>query len=110
MLAQQVSGKIISPLYPTTSDIQAPFNWAIHTVVEVLSLVVSVEGLLGLESAGPKAIGCLAGKLASSAGMRAAVGGAEYKLVLCTIVPGGGIVEGEEVLTCCRSTCGIRRI
>jgi len=71
MLAQQVSGKIISPLDSAISNMQAPSNWAIHTVVEVLSLVVSVEGLLGLEGAGPRAIGCLAGKLASSAVMGA---------------------------------------
>jgi len=58
MLGQQVSSKIINPLNPAISNIQAPFDWTIHTVVEVLTLVVSVEGLLGLAGAGPGAIGC----------------------------------------------------
>jgi len=75
MLAQQVSSKIISPLDPTISNIQAPNNWAIMAVVEVLSLVVSVEGLLGLEGAGPGAIGFQAGELAGGEGVGAAVGG-----------------------------------
>jgi len=74
MLAQQMSGKIISPLDPPFSNVRASFNWAIHTIVEVLRLIVSVEGLLGLEGAEPGAIGGQAGKLAWSAGMRAAVG------------------------------------
>jgi len=75
MLAQQVSGKIISPLDPTISNIQAPGSWAIYTGIEVLRLVVSVEGLLGLERVGPGAIGCQAGELAESTGVGAAVGG-----------------------------------
>jgi len=74
MLAPQVSTKIISPLYPTTSNIQAPFNWAIHTVVEMLSLVVPVEGLLCLEGTRPGAVGFQAGELAGSAAMGATVG------------------------------------
>jgi len=57
MLAQQVSVKVINPLEPTISNIQAPNNWAILAVVEVLRLVVSVEGLLCLEGAGRGATG-----------------------------------------------------
>jgi len=75
MLAQQVSSKIISPLDPTISNIHAPRHWAILAVVEVLSLVVSVEGLLGLEDARPGAAGSQAGELTGSAGVGAAVGG-----------------------------------
>jgi len=52
-----VSVKVINPLEPTISNIQAPVNWAIHTGVEVLRLVVSGEGLLGLERAAPGAAG-----------------------------------------------------
>ena len=81
MLAQQVSGKIISPLDPTISNIQVPSNWAIHTVVEVPCSVVSVEGLLGLERVRPGAVGFQAGELAGSAGMRPLWGGLEYKSV-----------------------------
>jgi len=75
MLRQQMSGKIISPLYPTISNIQAPFDWAVLAVVEVLRLVVPVEGLLGLEGVRPEAVGFQAGELAWSAGVGAAVGG-----------------------------------
>ena len=57
MLAQQVSVKVINPLEPTISNIQAPRNRAIHAVVQVLGLVVSGESLLGLEGAGRGAIG-----------------------------------------------------
>jgi len=57
MPGQQVSSKIISPLDATISNIQAPSNWAVHTGVEVLRLVVSGEGLLGLEGAGRGATG-----------------------------------------------------
>jgi len=74
MLGQQVSSKVISPLDPTISNIQAPRNWAIHAVVEMLRLVVSVEGLLCLEGTGPGAVGFQAGELAGSAGVGAAVG------------------------------------
>jgi len=81
MPAQQVSSKIISPLDPTISNIQAPSSWAIHTDIEVLRLVVSVEGLLGLERVGPGAIGCQAGELTWSAGMRATGGEVKYRLV-----------------------------
>jgi len=52
-----VSVKVINPLEPTISNIQAPVNWAIHAVVQVLGLVVSGEGLLGLERAGREATG-----------------------------------------------------
>jgi len=57
MLGQQVSVKVINPLEPTISNIQAPRNCAIHTGVQVLRLVVSSEGLLGLEGAGRGATG-----------------------------------------------------
>ena len=75
MLVQQVSGKVISTLDPTTPNVQAPSNWTIHAVIEVLSSVVSVEGLLRLEGARPGAIGGIASKLAWSAGIRAAIRG-----------------------------------
>jgi len=81
MLRQQVSSKIISPLYPTISNIQAPRNWAIMAVIEVLRLVVSGEGLLRLEGAGRGATGSQADELTGSVGMGAAVGGVEYELV-----------------------------
>jgi len=74
MLGQQVSSKIINPLDPTVSNMQAPRNWAILAVVEVLRLVVSVEGLLRLERVKPGAVGFQAGELTGSAGVRAAVG------------------------------------
>jgi len=70
-----VSRKIISSLDPPISNVQAPFHGTIHTVIEVLSSVVSVEGLLFLEGTKPGAIGGLACKFARSAGMRAAIGG-----------------------------------
>ena len=70
-----MSGKVISTLDPPISNVQAPFHRTIHTVIEVLSSVVSIEGLLCLKGTRPRAIGGLAGKLAWSAGMRAAVGG-----------------------------------
>jgi len=57
MLGQQVSVKVINPLEPTISNTQAPRNRAIHAVVQVLRLVVSGEGLLGLEGAGRGATG-----------------------------------------------------
>ena len=75
MLAPQVSSKIVSPLDPAISNIHTPRNWAIHTGVEVLRFVVSVEGLLGLERVGSGAGGFQAGELAGSAGVGAAVGG-----------------------------------
>ena len=74
MLVQQMSREIISALDPPISNVQAPFNWTIHTVIEVLSSVVSVEGLLCFEGTRPGAIRGLASKFARSAGMRAAVG------------------------------------
>jgi len=55
--------------------VHAPCDQAIHAVVGVLGLVVSVEGLLGGKGAGPGAIGCQAGKFAGRAGVGAALGG-----------------------------------
>ena len=73
MLAQEVGREIISTLDPPISNVQAPFNWTVHTVIKVLSSVVSIEGLLCLEGTRPRAIGGLAFKYARSAGMRATV-------------------------------------
>ena len=102
-----MSSKIISPLDPTISNIQAPSNWAIMAVVEVLRLVVSVEGLLGLEGTGPGAVGFQAGELAGSAGVGTAMRGRVYvRMALGESRVGGG----GGLLTCCRSTWGIRRI
>jgi len=81
MLRQQVSSKIISPLDPTISNIQAPRNWAIMAVIEVLRLVVSGEGLLCLEGVARGATGSQADELTGSVRMGAAVWGAEYELV-----------------------------
>jgi len=75
MLVEQVSREVISALDPPIPNVQAPFNWTIHTVIEVLSSVMSVECLLCLEGTRPGEIESLAGKLAWSARMRAAVGG-----------------------------------
>ena len=49
MLVPHVSSKIIRPLDSLSSDAHAPFNWTIHTVAEVHSVVVPVESLLRLE-------------------------------------------------------------
>ena len=74
MLGQQVSGKIISSLDPTASNIPAPRNWTVYTGVEVRRFVVSIEGLLRLEGVGPGAVGFQAGEFAGSAGVGTAVG------------------------------------
>ena len=86
MLAPQVSSKIVSPLDPTISNIFTPRDWAIHTGVEVRRLVVSVEGLLGLEWAGVGAGGFQAGEFAGGAGVGAAVGGVECRIVWRSVV------------------------
>ena len=74
MLVQQVSIQVIRPLDPPISDMYTIFDWAIHTVIEVLCVVVSIEGLLCLEGSEPGAIRGLTSKLARGASMRAAVG------------------------------------
>ena len=73
----------------------------------MLRLVVSVEGLLGLEGTGPGAIGFQAGELAGSAGVGTTMGG---RVQVSMALRGSEVEDGGELLTCCRSTCGIRRI
>jgi len=90
MPAQQVCGKIIGPLDPAISNMQAPLNRAIHAVVGVLGLVVAVEGLLGREGAGPGAIGCQAGEFARGAGVGAAGGQVSVVYLMQVKYKGGG--------------------
>ncbi|KAG0137691.1 hypothetical protein HOY82DRAFT_547299 [Tuber indicum] len=107
MLVQQVSRNIIRPLDPTISNMSTSLNWAIHMVTMVLCEVVSVEGLLCLETSTPGAIWGLAGKSTSGASMRAATGGAGALLVLAedaqgvsTGIPGSirGSYGGVDVI------------
>jgi len=74
VLVPHISSKIICPFDALSSNAQAPFNWAIHTVTEVHCAVVSVEGLPCLEGSSPRAIRGLTGKSARCASMRATVG------------------------------------
>jgi len=75
MLVQQVSRKIISTLNSAVANIHTPLNRTIHTITEVLSSVVPVEGLFCLEDTGPRAIRSGAGKSPWGASVRAAVTG-----------------------------------
>ncbi|KAG0123899.1 hypothetical protein HOY82DRAFT_574276 [Tuber indicum] len=87
MLVQQVSGKIIRPLDSTISNTSTSLNWAIHMVTMVLCEVVSVEGLLCLETSTPGAIWGFASKSTRGASMRA--GGAGALVVLAEDARGG---------------------
>ena len=75
MLVQQVSGKIIGTRNPTVANVHTPLNWAIYTVIEVLSSVVPVEGLFCLEETGPRAIGSGADKSPGGTSVGAAITG-----------------------------------
>ncbi|KAG0637868.1 hypothetical protein HOY80DRAFT_1050023 [Tuber brumale] len=75
----QVGRKIIGPLDPPSSDVRAPTNWTIHTVIEVHCAVVPVEGLFCLEGSGPGAIRGLADGPTRRASMRAAAGVVQEK-------------------------------
>ena len=74
MLIQHVSRKIIGALDPLSSNTHTPWNRTIHTVIEVHGAVVSVKGLLCLESSRPRAIRGLASKSAGGANMRTTIG------------------------------------
>ena len=57
------------------ANVHTPLNRTIHTVIEVLSSVVPVEGLFCLEDTGPRAIGSGADKFPGGASVRAAITG-----------------------------------
>jgi len=73
MLVPHMSREIIRSFNPVGSNTRAPFNWTVHTVIEVHCPVVFVECLFRLEGSGPRAIWCLAGKSARGTSVRATV-------------------------------------
>ena len=80
MLVQHMSSKVVCPLDSMSSDTHTPFNWTIHTVIEVHGTVVPVESLLRLKGSRPRAVWGLTGKSAWRTSMRATAGVMKYML------------------------------
>ena len=71
MLVPHVGSEIVRPLDPVSSDVHAPFNRTIDTVIVVHCPVVPGEGLLCFEGSRPRATRSLTGKFTRGTSMRA---------------------------------------